>query len=85
MFYEAEVLCQRSSLGKVWIAAHWDKKLSKNAISQYSETDIVKEASTFHLAPLDNLFRLFSSPTSSEYLSYAALVYILTLALLFSR
>lgn len=46
MYYEADILLQRGGLGNVWIAAHWDKKLSKNAISQYSNTDIVKQAGT---------------------------------------
>lgn len=46
MFYEADILCQRGELGRVWIAAHWDKKLSKNALSQYAQTKIVDEAST---------------------------------------
>lgn len=72
MFYEADVLCQRNSLGKVWIAAHWDKKLSKNVISQYSKTDIVKEAGTFALAPPPNLFCLGKDPITAEFMSYAA-------------
>lgn len=44
MFYEAQILCQRGQLGKVWIAAHWDKKLTKAAASQVVSANIVKDA-----------------------------------------
>ena len=47
MFYEAQILCQRGQLGKVWIAAHWDKKLSKTTLSQVSSSNIVKDAGTW--------------------------------------
>ena len=46
MFYEAQILCQRGQLGRVWIAAHWDKKLSKAAVNHISSSDIVHDAST---------------------------------------
>jgi hypothetical protein len=47
MFYEAQILCQRGQLGRVWIAAHWDKKLIKNASYEVASSDIVKDAGTF--------------------------------------
>jgi len=47
MFYEAQILCQHGQLGKVWIAAHWDKKLSKTTLSQVSSSNIVKDAGTW--------------------------------------
>eukprot|EP01138_Halocafeteria_seosinensis_P010567 gb/GECG01010790.1/.p1 GENE.gb/GECG01010790.1/~~gb/GECG01010790.1/.p1 ORF type:complete len:629 (+),score=119.97 gb/GECG01010790.1/:1-1887(+) len=39
MFYSQVILAKKGPLGKVWLAAHWDKKLSK---SQISEADIEK-------------------------------------------
>jgi len=37
MFYVENILAKKGPLGKIWIAAHWDKKLSKTQIYQ---TDI---------------------------------------------
>lgn len=33
MFYHEFVLAKRGTLGKVWLAAHWEKKLSRSAVS----------------------------------------------------
>ena len=37
MFYSEFVLTKKGPLAKIWLAAHWDKKLNKN---QITETDI---------------------------------------------
>lgn len=37
MFFSHSLLARKGSLGKVWLAAHWDKKLNKQTILQ---TDI---------------------------------------------
>ena len=37
MFYSQLLLAKKGPLGKVWLAAHWEKKLNKQTILQ---TDI---------------------------------------------
>ena len=37
MFYSEHVLAKKGPLGRIWLAAHWEKKLSKNHTLQ---TDI---------------------------------------------
>jgi hypothetical protein len=37
MFYSDVVLSKKGSLAKVWLAAHWERKLSK---SQFLQTNI---------------------------------------------
>jgi cohesin complex subunit SCC1 len=32
MFYSQIILAKKGPLGKVWLAAHWDKKLGKQQI-----------------------------------------------------
>jgi cohesin complex subunit SCC1 len=39
MFYAQLILAKKGVLGKVWLAAHWDKKLNRQAIFQ---TDVTK-------------------------------------------
>ena len=39
MFYNFEVLSKKGKLARVWLAAHYDKKLTK---PQILSTDIVK-------------------------------------------
>lgn len=34
MFYSQIILAKKGPLGKIWIAAHWDKKLNKAQIFQ---------------------------------------------------
>lgn len=41
MFYSQLVLAKKGPLGKVWLAAHWDRKLTKN---QIMGTDISQTA-----------------------------------------
>lgn len=41
MFYSQLVLAKKGPLSKVWLAAHWDRKLTKN---QIIGTDISKTA-----------------------------------------
>ncbi|CAM9874071.1 unnamed protein product, partial [Heterosigma akashiwo] len=41
MFYSQYILAKKGPLGKVWLAAHWDKKLTK---IQIFSTDIVESA-----------------------------------------
>lgn len=38
MFYEQMVLAKKGPLGNVWLAAHWEKKLTK---LQIIDTDVV--------------------------------------------
>eukprot|EP00912_Choanoflagellata_sp_UC4_P000196 UC4_evm1s127 len=42
MFYSEHVLAKKGPLGKVWLAAHWDKKLTK---AQVSKTEVVRACS----------------------------------------
>lgn len=44
MFYSQYVLAKKATLGRVWLAAHWDKKLTK---AQIFQTDIRKSVGTF--------------------------------------
>ena len=37
MFYSQIILAKKGPLGKIWLAAHWDKKLTK---AQVFQTDI---------------------------------------------
>jgi len=39
MFYSQIILAKKGPLGKIWLAAHWDKKLTKMQVFQ---TDITK-------------------------------------------
>jgi len=39
MFYSQIILAKKGPLGKIWLAAHWDKKLTKVQIFQ---TDIAR-------------------------------------------
>mmetsp|Transcript_22698 Transcript_22698/g.79373 ORF Transcript_22698/g.79373 Transcript_22698/m.79373 type:complete len:598 (-) Transcript_22698:236-2029(-) len=39
MFYSNQILAKKGALGNIWLAAHWDKRLSK---SQIFQTDIAK-------------------------------------------
>jgi cohesin complex subunit SCC1 len=32
MFYSQVILARKGPLGKIWLAAHWDKKLTKQNI-----------------------------------------------------
>jgi cohesin complex subunit SCC1 len=32
MFYSQVILARKGPLGKIWLAAHFDKKLSKNQV-----------------------------------------------------
>ena len=42
MFYSAFVLTKKGTLAKIWLAAHMEKKLSKN---QITDTDIKQSVS----------------------------------------
>lgn len=46
MFYEQMVLAKKGPLGKVWLAAHWEKKLTK---AQIKETNIVDTVSKYYI------------------------------------
>lgn len=43
MFYAQFVLSKKGSLAKIWLAAHWEKKLSKAQIYETNVQDAVKE------------------------------------------
>ena len=34
MFYSQIILAKKGPLGKIWLAAHWDKKLTRSQIFQ---------------------------------------------------
>ena len=44
MFYSQIILAKKGPLGKIWLAAHWDKKLNKATIFQ---TDVSKAVGAF--------------------------------------
>lgn len=44
MFYSFQIIGKKGPLAKVWLAAHWDKKLSKQ---QVAATDIRESVGTF--------------------------------------
>ena len=44
MFYSVGVLAKKGPLGKIWLAAHWDRKLTK---AQVFEEDIGTAVCTF--------------------------------------
>ncbi len=48
MFFASSLLTKKGPLGKVWLAAHWDKKLTKIQVFQ---TDITKSVGTYVLPP----------------------------------
>lgn len=45
MFYSQIILAKKGPLGKIWIAAHWDKKLNKAQIFQTNINTSVGELS----------------------------------------
>lgn len=49
MFFASSLLTKKGPLGKVWLAAHWDKKLTKMQVFQ---TDITKSVGTYLTHPL---------------------------------
>ena len=48
MFYSQLILAKKGPLGKIWLAAHWDKKLTKN---QIYATDITESVGTWYSTP----------------------------------
>ena len=42
MFYSQIILAKQGPLGKIWLAAHWDKKLNKGQIFQADITSSVE-------------------------------------------
>lgn len=44
MFYSQIILAKKGPLGKIWIAAHWDKKLNKAQIFQTNINTSVGES-----------------------------------------
>ena len=42
MFYSQVILARKGPLGKIWLAAHWDKKLTKNQIFSTDISDSVE-------------------------------------------
>ena len=43
MFYSQFVLSKKGPLAKIWLAAHWEKKLSKAQIYETNVQDAVEE------------------------------------------
>jgi cohesin complex subunit SCC1 len=46
MFYSEFVLTKKGPLAKIWLAAHWDKKLNKNQITETDIKDSVSKKKT---------------------------------------
>lgn len=46
MFYSYSILAKKGPLAKIWLAAHWTKKLTKSAVFQ---TNIHDTCRTCHL------------------------------------
>ena len=44
MFYSNQVLAKKGPLGKVWLAAHWDQKLTK---AQILATDVAESVGAY--------------------------------------
>lgn len=42
MFYSQFVLAKKGALAKIWLAAHWDKKLTRHQIFQTNITESVE-------------------------------------------
>lgn len=42
MFYSDSMLTKKGPLANIWLAAHWDKKLSKTQIVQTDINDSVR-------------------------------------------
>lgn len=63
MFYSQLVLAKKGPLGKVWLAAHWDRKLTK---TQINSTDIAKsvgmQVPSFHRGLSNHYLRLNYAP-----------------------
>ena len=53
MFYSQIILAKKGPLGKIWIAAHWDKKLNKAQIFQTNINTSVGESSSKDSAGAD--------------------------------
>lgn len=49
MFYSQIILAKKGPLGKIWIAAHWDKKLNK---AQIFQTNINTSVGEFFFFPV---------------------------------
>lgn len=43
MFYSQLILAKKGPLARVWLAAHWDKKLTKAQVFQTDISDSVRE------------------------------------------
>jgi cohesin complex subunit SCC1 len=55
MFYAQLVLAKKGALGKVWLAAHWDKRLTKQQVNQ---TDITKSVDSIIYTPVPMALRM---------------------------
>lgn len=68
MFYAQFVLSKKGPLAKIWLAAHWERKLSKAQIFETNVQDAVDEIlkPKVHFgAKFANIFFLLSVPTAS--------------------
>jgi len=43
MFYSQVILAKKGPLGNIWLAAHWDRKLTKAMIAQTDINATVKQ------------------------------------------
>ena len=58
MFYSVFVLGKKGPLSRVWLAAHWDKKITKTQILETNivdSVDSILQPTVSHLLNLDDL------------------------------
>jgi cohesin complex subunit SCC1 len=63
MFYSQLILAKKGPLGKIWLAAHWDKKLTKNQIFATDITDSVGQIKLLFYSCLSLLIDNILSPS----------------------
>lgn len=67
MFYSVFVLGKKGPLARVWLAAHWDKKITK---AQILETNIVESVDSILQPKVRICFDLSSTPVLTWPLFY---------------
>jgi hypothetical protein len=66
MFFADFVLFKKGELGRIWLAAHWDKKLTKNQIFNTDIEALIGEKHFALLVSRAHHTRHTSEPRSSD-------------------
>jgi hypothetical protein len=66
MFYSQFVFAKKGPLSRVWLAAHWDKKLTKTQIFQINLIESVGTFDSFPSTPFLGLFSRNATPVIAE-------------------